>query len=538
MKKRMTALSIILASSMLMTTGGVYAAEQTNQGEALFPAYIKFKYGFINKEGKEVIAPKFSWVGEFSEGLAPAMADDGKIGFIDRTGAFVIGPVFDDFIKGFKQGQAQVMRGEDVISIDKTGKQVGPDLENVTTDETHEGMTAAKQGEQWGYLDAKGNWVIKPTYTMAGPFSEGLASVSLDGEKFGYIDKTGKIVIEAKFGYADQFSEGKAAVSVDGRTGFIDKKGAYVITPAFDYADDFNGGLAPVQTENEGTYTYGVINEKGSYVLKSELTQFPLIEEGLIYSGNKVFDKTGKVVLAVQGTINPFRDGLALVLLDDHASYVDRTGKVIWTESWDYPLQNGAKIVEKKKEVDLKNSYIYYPQLTGLKDQAVQAKINTLLQQGLAPDTEQSAEEEDLGDMSYTVSYRVMYDNKNTVNIIADSYTYFEGAAHGMPSSVSFVFNLDTGKEYKLDELFKPGSGYKEMINSYIAVEFKRQEYPMIADFETIDEYTSFYLTKNGLVIYFSPYEYTAYAAGFPEFELSYEELKPYLNEQTDFWKK
>ncbi len=60
------------------------------------------KYGYMNTAGQMVIAPRYTNVGEFSEGLAPVSLE-GKWGFIDREGSFVIEPKYayaDEFYNG------------------------------------------------------------------------------------------------------------------------------------------------------------------------------------------------------------------------------------------------------------------------------------------------------------------------------------------------------------------------------------------------------------------------------------------------------
>ena len=59
---------------------------------------IDGKGGFIDLQGNYVINPQFDLVYSFSEGLAAVQIGDwntGKWGFIDRQGNYVINPQFD-----------------------------------------------------------------------------------------------------------------------------------------------------------------------------------------------------------------------------------------------------------------------------------------------------------------------------------------------------------------------------------------------------------------------------------------------------------
>jgi hypothetical protein len=47
--------------------------------------------GFIDKSGKVVIKPQFTWASQFSGGLANVMVGD-KMGYIDKSGKYVWEP--------------------------------------------------------------------------------------------------------------------------------------------------------------------------------------------------------------------------------------------------------------------------------------------------------------------------------------------------------------------------------------------------------------------------------------------------------------
>lgn len=86
-------------------------------------------WGFVNKEGKVIIPPKYQQINVFSpepsrhpfnEGLANVGIDN-KFGFINTEGQTVI-PFDYIYTEGFKNGKAKVSTGGNFFYIDKTGK--------------------------------------------------------------------------------------------------------------------------------------------------------------------------------------------------------------------------------------------------------------------------------------------------------------------------------------------------------------------------------------------------------------------------------
>jgi len=100
----------------------------------------------------------------------------------------------------------------------------------------------------YGYIDASGRVVVRPQFTQASPFSQGLAAVQTGG-RYGYIDAAGKWVIAPRFDAAGKFADGIAPVRVggaNGRYGYIDKTGSLVTQPQFDEAEELHEGMGRV----------------------------------------------------------------------------------------------------------------------------------------------------------------------------------------------------------------------------------------------------------------------------------------------------
>jgi len=167
------------------------------------------KWGCVNEKSETVIEFKFREPSYFSEGLAPVTlanstgvpAPPSYMGYIDKTGAFVIAPQFS-LAWNFSGGLARVQVGGKMTYINKQGKTVFTIANGGWADEFSEGLAnvSIRKGsgpETWGYINRKGDFVIKPQFQQAKPFHQGLASVFLNGYP-GYIDKSGRFVWKGK----------------------------------------------------------------------------------------------------------------------------------------------------------------------------------------------------------------------------------------------------------------------------------------------------------------------------------------------------
>jgi WG containing repeat len=236
-------------------------------GDSLTPTQQGSQWGYANSTGKFVIAPQFSCVDNFSEGLA-AVKFHGRYGFIGSNGHFAIPPkyyVVDAFKEGFAlvcvnrpltplgpSEEVGIALFERCTYIDRVGRQIRPPLSVRDANDFSQGLAAVMPGAmvgscgKGGYLNTKGQWAIKPQFGGLRDFSEGLAAVSLEtecvlGSKWGYIDKQGALVIPYQFDAADQFRNGRACARVDKQWMLVDT----------------NGKTAPVDEEKCADWEYG-----------------------------------------------------------------------------------------------------------------------------------------------------------------------------------------------------------------------------------------------------------------------------------------
>ena len=154
------------------------------------------KFGFIDRTGKTVIPCIYENTWGFTEGLAGVKLN-GKLGFIDKKGKMVIAPQWTDGY-AFFEGLAWVKVEKQYAFIDKTGAVViKPQTFEDIAFGFSDGMCAVKQNGKWGYLNRKGEMAIAPQYDTATKFKNGIAQTKVAG-KYLWIDKTGKAIWEEK----------------------------------------------------------------------------------------------------------------------------------------------------------------------------------------------------------------------------------------------------------------------------------------------------------------------------------------------------
>ena len=163
------------------------------------------KYGYIDRNGKFVIEPTFDSGHPFSDGLA-WVEEEYRSGYVDKNGKWVISDSTYQAKSSFINGRAIVENyaGEEGV-IDKTGKFViNPQFSRMLPDGDR---FIIKVGDEWGWCDAQGKIVINPQFSaifFTGFGDSDMAPVKI-GDEWGYIDRKGKIVINPQFGLATSF---------------------------------------------------------------------------------------------------------------------------------------------------------------------------------------------------------------------------------------------------------------------------------------------------------------------------------------------
>jgi len=136
------------------------------------------KYGFINKSGKIIVAPKFDEVTDF-HGDRAAVRKGSKWGFINKEGEYVKKPAYDKF-KFLNNGHIWVINDEKGRLIKK---------------------------EKWGLMDPSGKILKRPQFDWVSPLGPEQdkflvlkdSKIGIKDSKFGILDINGKYIFKPEY---------------------------------------------------------------------------------------------------------------------------------------------------------------------------------------------------------------------------------------------------------------------------------------------------------------------------------------------------
>ena len=207
--------------------------------------------------------------------------------------------------------------------------------------------------------------------------------------------------------------------------------------------------------------------------------------------------------------------------------------------------QNGLKLVPER--VHLKSESqgyeidVNYPQILGTPyiketpirkiNQDLKASATKLYQWTLNPAIRNNEVQSGIHNtVNFTYQVGLATDSVLSVNFIGYSYS---GSA-GRPIQESFAVNYDltSGKQLKLSDIFKPRSNYIQFISQHSIDELRQRNVaPLIEGLEPdAENFKIWQITTDGITFTFHPCQVAACSEGELSMEISFEDLEPMLN--------
>ncbi|WP_057860748.1 WG repeat-containing protein [Bradyrhizobium lablabi] len=265
-------------------------------------------WGLARADDSWLIEPRFSSASSLIDGLARVWVN-GKAGFIDRAGNFVIPPVFDraeEFSAGV--GRTSVEREGIVGVIDKTGSWLfrtdyqrihlatsfGKDRDpasmfgwyfkkaerwglldldgrvvldadfDQTVQRCDDGRLVAYKNKEWLYFKADGSPLQPPDGRLIDASCGSIPPYTMKiGDKFRLVDAASNPLTQLQFDEVRWAGPGVKNVKVDGKWGRIGADGRWLLEPRFDY---LSAGLDIFVASIDGKR--GFIRSDGSWLIE------------------------------------------------------------------------------------------------------------------------------------------------------------------------------------------------------------------------------------------------------------------------------
>jgi hypothetical protein len=191
------------------------------------------KWGWLDKNGRVIIEPKFDQVGKWNQEYWWGRIADSYT-LYDFSGDVIC-----------DEGWERIVTPNKYMAVVKTKigwKYINHDFSNrlqLTSgyewaDHFSEGMAPVKRNDLWGFIDLAGIEVIAPRYSRVNSFSEGLAAAREKG-LWGFINFEGNTAIPFDYAEAGYFNAGKARVKKAGNYFYINRNNETLYFEEDDY---------------------------------------------------------------------------------------------------------------------------------------------------------------------------------------------------------------------------------------------------------------------------------------------------------------
>ncbi|MDQ1831101.1 WG repeat-containing protein [Massilia scottii] len=270
------------------------------------PDLLVLHHGQVRQPAPALLQVSGSFCADGNGGaIAAAVAVDGRHGYLDASGDWVVEPTLKD------------------------ARSFGSD-----------GLARFCEQGLWGYRNLKGDVVIAAQYEKAEAFNFGLAAVMIGERRWRYIDTSGRFAFDGFLRHAGPFTAVGLAVARGStyKCGYIDRTGAWAIAPRFERPAPFSPlGVAPATENGE---LYGLINRQGEWVQQPCYSQIDAFnDDGLAYfrvdwNHEGYLDAAGIPVISNMSHLSrTMRSG---VVVETSRSYLTASGPLVFDVALDW----------------------------------------------------------------------------------------------------------------------------------------------------------------------------------------------------------
>ena len=226
--------------AILNTTNSNYRIRINNEAET--------KYGIIDKEGKQLVEEKYSYLEYLYDDLFIASSENGQLGIINDKDEIKVNLECDSIQR---IGMTNLIKSiiNQTTRIYKEDMTLICELTEATVEEK-ENYIKFYNNDETKYLDKEGN-ELKNTDVFS---NNSIFATKNEQGQWGFVDKLGNIVVDYQYEKVTEVNEyGYAGIKKDGKWGVVDSQGQVVLTPTYDLQEEIN----PIFMGRYHQVTYG-----------------------------------------------------------------------------------------------------------------------------------------------------------------------------------------------------------------------------------------------------------------------------------------
>jgi hypothetical protein len=293
------------------------------------------KVGFIDRSGNFVIEPVFDKVGWFTTAGRAAAERDGIHGVIDKTGAWVFKTDDQQIDAAIDYRDNNAPFGWDFKQADRWGlldldgrMVLAADFDQ-SVQHCPDGRLMALKNKEWLYFNSNGSPLQPPDGRLIDASCGSLPPYTMKiGDKFGLVDARSNPVTPLQFDALISAAPGVKNVKIDGKWGRIATDGHWLLEPKFGYlsvgTDIFVASVGGKR---------GFMRSDGSWLIEPKFDAAARRRDGKT-AFVTVSDATGVLRLADQSWVFPPRPGVMcdinyaiMVLAEGKRAILSRSGE-------------------------------------------------------------------------------------------------------------------------------------------------------------------------------------------------------------------
>ena len=177
---------------------------------------------------------------------------------------------------------------------------------------------------------------------------------------------------------------------------------------------------------------------------------------------------------------------------------------------------------------------VYFPQVIHHADEKVEQKINRHIERTVFRLIARQKEEQAVESFDQMLgTFEIKTNQRNILSLTLTNYAIHRNFAHGLTLVEGLTFDLETGKEWELGELFRRGSDYEARLAQIVNRQIEERNLPVFDMPVSVRPDQDFYIADKTLVLFYPLYEIAPHSTGIPMFPIIVYQIEDFIGSNS-----